>query len=90
MATDCSTLSIPDLEELFEIPCGGNYYPRKRPCPANAPAVLVSVHMCPNGGPELFKCLDCWTTWFTAVGAGAVCCTYCKEFVNPVGLYRPI
>lgn len=56
--------AIADLEEMFalEIPCGGNLFPEKRPCPDKAPATLIL--RCPHHvTPEDFKCFECYSRW---------------------------
>ena len=91
------TISIADLEEHFslDVPCGGNKWPVKRSCPDQSPAVMVRRRCCADDqrGPEIFKCITCFTEWATGsprTFPGASFCIYCKS-IKPISWwYRPL
>ena len=80
-----------DLEELFaeRLPCGGNHFPVDRPCPHDAEATMVCVHIC-QLDPQAYKCDYCHKTWLDAVVAipGDIVCEYCDWSAPPGDLYR--
>jgi hypothetical protein len=74
---------VADLEAMFaiELPCGGNIYPEKRPCPDNAPATMILRCPC-DPGPEDFKCFECYSRWLRAhidKGTMSLSCEACGD-----------
>lgn len=91
--TDTITREVTELEEMLsaEVPCGGNEFPRARPCPHKAPAVVVGPAGHTHGNPKSFKCLDCFTEWITADNRprpGFFVC--CGQFIPIAGAYKPL
>ena len=88
------TISISDLEEMLSnnLPCGGNITPKKRPCPHNAEAILVSSHNCPMGQiPQDLKCFSCYEIWRASNNdVDRVRCPSCGWIGSIFGLYRPL
>jgi hypothetical protein len=66
--TDVLSDPIADLEAHFEleIPCGGNLFPKTRPCPHEAAAILVNRHaMGCDPKPTTMKCWACYIEWYS-------------------------
>lgn len=92
--TDVLSREISDLEEMFanEVPCGGNEWPTPRPCPHDAPAVMVSVDSCDNH-PARFKCLWCFEIWYrsaTRSGWDTALCSNCGRNTPLDRCFRPL
>lgn len=78
--------SVDELEELFSsfLPCGGNIFPKTRPCPWGAEAAVVNRHRqrcCP--APQDTKCLRCYAEWREGMGRQVAWCLRC-------GLEKPV
>lgn len=65
MTSTTETTPAADLEEMVEhsFPCGGNRWPVIHYC--GNPAVLRRTNPCCDA-PANYKCLACWTEWFTS------------------------